>query len=46
MGVFKQETKTKKTLFLTLITTFGVQKNSHSIGLIQNELTMENLFIQ
>jgi uncharacterized protein len=44
IGVFKSETKTRKSVFMTLITTFGVKKNSHSIGLVQNEIEMEALF--
>jgi uncharacterized protein len=44
LRVFKTESKTKKSLFLTMITTFGVQKNSHFLGLVQNSLTLENLF--
>lgn len=44
IGTFKYETKTRKSIFLTLITTFGVQQNSHSAGLVQNSLTMDVLF--
>ena len=44
IGTFKYETKTRKSIFLTLITTFGVQQNSHSAGLVQNSLTMDILF--
>jgi predicted AAA+ superfamily ATPase len=44
MRVFRTESKTKKPLYLTLITTFGSQKNSHYLGLAQNELTLEDLF--
>lgn len=42
-GVFKAETKTKKSLFLTLISTFGLQVNSYS-GNVQNDLKMDVLF--
>ncbi len=44
MRVFKSESKTKKSLFLTLITAHGAVKNSHYLGLVQNELTLEDLF--
>lgn len=44
IGTFKLETKTRKSVFLTMITTFGVQKNIHSTGLVQNELEMDDLF--
>ncbi len=34
----------KEALFLTLITTFGLVENVHSTGLIQNVVTMDELF--
>jgi uncharacterized protein len=46
LRVFKAETKTKKSLFLTLITTSGVQKNNYFFALVQNTLTLEDLFAQ
>ena len=44
IGFFKAETGTKKSVFLTMVTTFGILQNSNSIGLIQNEIRMEDLF--
>lgn len=44
LAVFKNETKTKKSLFLTMITTFGLTQNKHASSLIQNEITMDALF--
>ncbi|MEZ4887817.1 MAG: ATP-binding protein [Chitinophagales bacterium] len=44
MGVFQASTKTNKQLFWTLITTFGLKHNQHSLGLIQNVLTVDDLF--
>lgn len=44
IGVFKLETGTRKSVFLTLISTYGVQQNIHSTGLLQNELQMDDLF--
>jgi len=41
---FRDETQTNKTLFLTLITTFGLKKNTHSVSLVQNDLDMNVLF--
>ena len=43
IGVFKEETKTKKAIFLTMITTFGLQNNQYSSN-VQNDLTMKSLF--
>ena len=44
LSVFRVESKTKKSLFLTFITTYGVQKNTHFLSLVQNSLTLEDLF--
>lgn len=44
IGVFKTETKTRNSVFLTMITTYGLQPNIHSVGLVQNDLTMQDLF--
>lgn len=44
IGNFKTETKTKKSIFLTMITTYGVEKNMHSAALVQNNITMDALF--
>ena len=46
LNVFKAESKTKKSLFLTIISTYGVQKNAHFLGLVQNSLTIDDLFTQ
>jgi uncharacterized protein len=42
--VFQQQTRTRKALFLTLITTFGVKANAYATSLIQNQLSMDVLF--
>jgi len=44
IGAFKLETKTRKSVFLTMVTTFGIQENQYSGGLVQNDLTMDVLF--
>ncbi|MCO6489405.1 MAG: ATP-binding protein [Phaeodactylibacter sp.] len=41
---FKELTKTRKQVFLTFITTFGLRQNQHSVGLVDVALTMEELF--
>jgi predicted AAA+ superfamily ATPase len=43
-AVFKQATGTKKSLFLTLVTTFGVQPNEYFINTVQASVTMDALF--
>lgn len=42
--VFIDKTKTKKTIFLTMVTTYGVVKNPYYKGLVQSEVTMDSLF--
>jgi uncharacterized protein len=44
IGVFKEKTKTKKSVFLTMVTTFGLQKNDYSMALVQNSLPLDVLF--
>jgi hypothetical protein len=43
-NVFQMMTKTKKQIFITLISTFGMHPNKHSIGLVDNSITMDDLF--
>lgn len=44
IAVFRQVTKTRKAIFLTMITTYGVEKNKYATALVQNEVTMDDLF--
>ena len=45
MSVFSVKTKTKRYLMMSLITTFGLQHNKHSLGLVEKVLTLEDLFL-
>lgn len=45
ISVFKTATDTRKSVFLTLITTFGVTKNEYAGSLVQKSLTMDALFV-
>ena len=40
---FKEATNTKKAIFLTMVTTYGILQNNYS-GMVQNDLTMDVLF--
>lgn len=42
--VFREQTKTRKTIFPTLITSYGTRKNDHYVGRVQAEVVMEDLF--
>lgn len=46
IALFKMRTKTRKQVFLTIISTFGLKSNIHSIGLVNQEITMDALFIR
>jgi hypothetical protein len=41
---FKEKTKTKKHLMIVLISTFGMEHNKHSLGLVEKILTLDDLF--
>ena len=43
-AVFKQHSKTKKHLFITFITTFGLVENTWAKELVDQTLTMDDLF--
>ncbi len=43
--VFRTQSKTKKALFLTMITAFGLQNNAHAQTCVQNSLVLDNLFV-
>ena len=44
LNTFGKQTSSRKTIFLTMITTHGVIKNKNYHGLIQNEVSMKALF--
>lgn len=44
IATFRQETATKRSIFLTFITTFGLTTNQYTMSLVQNSLTLDDLF--
>jgi AAA+ ATPase superfamily predicted ATPase len=44
LRVFSEKTHTKKTLFLTMITTYGIKDNEYADRLVQKSLTLDALF--
>lgn len=44
LDIFREQSKTRKSLFLTMITTYGVKKNMYYTGFVQNEIKMDQLF--
>ena len=43
LGAFRDETKTKKAVHLTMVTTYGLKPNENA-GIVQNEVVMDDLF--
>jgi hypothetical protein len=44
VALFKRLSKTNKQVFLTAVTPLGIRKNEQSIGLIDSEVTLDDLF--
>ncbi|OMP75303.1 ATP-binding protein [[Flexibacter] sp. ATCC 35208] len=44
LNIFQQKTKSRKTLFLVMVTTFGTKNNVYKPGLVQNDIILEDLF--
>jgi uncharacterized protein len=44
--IFRQVTTTKKQLFLTLVCTYGLQHNQYSLGLIDQVIPLDELFVE
>jgi hypothetical protein len=44
LKIFQAQTKTKKSLFITMVTTYGVKNIDNYPGLIQQQITMDVLF--
>jgi uncharacterized protein len=42
--VFTSRTKTRKAVFITMLSVFGVQKNKHYLGIVTNQLLLDDLF--
>ena len=46
VAIFQHLTKTNKQIFINLITTFGLTENEHSGDLIDQVLTLDDLFVE
>ena len=42
--IFIEKTGTRKSVFFTLVSTFGAKPNEHYLGIVQNQVTMDALF--
>lgn len=46
INAFRTASKTRKAIALVMISTFGIEKNQYSIGLVENDVTMDALFAE
>jgi len=44
LWLFQRRSKTRYHVWMTMITTFGVKHNQHSLGLVEQVLTLDDLF--
>jgi uncharacterized protein len=42
--IFRANTKTKKNIFITFITLYGLKQNEHSLSIVSNEVVGDDLF--
>ncbi len=45
INVFREKTSPKKSIFLVMVTVEGVQKNSYSMEIVNNEVTLKDFFV-
>jgi len=45
IAAFDQNTKSRKNVFITMITTYGTVTNEHKLSVVTNEITMDALFV-
>jgi len=45
VSVFQASTKTKKNIHLVMLTTYGLKENEYALELVQNQLLMDDLFV-
>ncbi|WP_169315724.1 hypothetical protein [Haliscomenobacter hydrossis] len=46
LWTFAEATKTRKRLSLTLLNTYGLNRNGNSSGLVETVLTLDDLFLE
>ncbi len=45
MRIFRETTKTTKHIMITIISALGIKQNKHSLGLIEKEIELRDLFL-
>ncbi len=44
VAIFKEQTHTSKSIFVTMLSVFGVKKNEHYLSVVTNQLQIDDLF--
>jgi uncharacterized protein len=44
VATFKEQTRTRKSIFITMLSVFGVKKNEHYLSVVTNQLLLDDLF--
>jgi hypothetical protein len=44
VAIFKEQTRTRKSIFVTMLSAFGVKKNEHYLSVVTNQLLIDDLF--
>lgn len=44
VAIFKELTRTRKSIFITMLSVFGVKKNEHYLSIVTNQLLIDDLF--
>jgi uncharacterized protein len=45
IAIFKDKTESKKNIFVTFLTVFGVKKNEHFFSIVTNQLLIDDMFL-
>jgi uncharacterized protein len=44
VAIFREQTRTRKSIFITMFSAFGVKKNEHYLSVVTNQLLIDELF--
>ena len=44
IAIFREQTRTRKSIFITMLSAFGVKKNEHYLSIVTNQLLIDDLF--
>jgi uncharacterized protein len=44
VAIFREQTNTRKSIFVTMLSAFGVKKNEHYLSVVTNQLLIDDLF--